>query len=492
MTFSLIHPSIRPDKWREIYDAWLKAAVHPENVEYVLVVDAKWNFDGSLLAHWEAERGDLMSDPNIVIWDSDGYVASVNEAARAATGDVLIVIADDIWPAERWDEVLQKAVDDSQPHEFAIWVNNGGSVDRRAAVRDTIAEMPVVSRFRVERLGYLYYPGYLSMYSDNDFVEHCQLDAKEGRCTLIWLDEPVFPHLHPVSDPSIPVDAAYQWQNRPAAYALGRKLLEARRAANFTDVETPALPSSKRKSIHVCVAGGNMFSLPWVIRWTNLCQLGITHFDMILHFAYGVTNCYHARIGLATEVLKDQPSDFVLWLDHDQLVEPEHVLQLVADLEERPDIDMVAGWTVTGVDSYGTAPQLSFGFSMDRLVLPAQLTGYPEDLIPVLFSGFPLALMRYQLLAELGSESFWPYNMPSESALKIDDKIFHEGQLWLQTTAEVPPGGGIRPDYPALPSGEDVSFCLQSRDCGKKIFVDRRVGPLPHLKLRDIAAGVLG
>jgi len=77
----------------------------------------------------------------------------------------------------------------------------------------------------------------------------------------------------------------------------------------------------------------------------------------------------------------------------------------------------------------------------------------------VLYTGFPLVLMRYGLLGALGSDAFWPYDRDAK---------------------------------PALPIGEDVSFCLNAKFYGHTVFVDRRVGPLPHLKLRDIAAGVLG
>ena len=44
MTFSILHTSARPEKWREVYDAWIAAADHPEDVEYVLVVDERWGF----------------------------------------------------------------------------------------------------------------------------------------------------------------------------------------------------------------------------------------------------------------------------------------------------------------------------------------------------------------------------------------------------------------------------------------------------------------
>lgn len=455
MTFSLIHPSIRPHKWREIYEAWIAAAEHPEVIEYILVYDPKWMKPEDTVFGLAGRK----IRQSVCMPSSSGYVGSVNEAAYHATGHVLIVIADDIWPAQGWDAELSNRIVDLAPlgKEFAIWVNNGGTAERRAAASKTIMEMPVVSRSRVERLGYLYYPGYKSMYADNDLAAHCLLDAAEGRCSLIRLEEPVFPHLHPVNDPSIPMDAAYQWQNRPQAYADGRKLFEARKAAKFTDVQIPVVSSKRRLAF--CVAG-QTFSLPWVARWTALIELG-QQYDIGIVFAYGQTNVYHMRIGMARNVLRMDPvPSYVLWLDDDQLVEPQHVLQLIADLDEHPEIDMVAGWTVTGTDSYDTAPAISCGLAGNKIAFAKDLMEGPDDLVPVLYTGFPLVLMRYSLLVEMGAEAFWPHG---DNDLGTD-----------------------------LPEGEDVAFCLEARDYSKKVCVDRRVGPLPHLKLRDIAAGVLG
>ena len=478
MTFSLIHPSIRPNKWREIYDAWIKAAAQPGNVQYLLAVDAKWGFGETRDIHdWALQRAtESLPHRNALIWTTGkSYVESVNLAAKEATGGVFIVIADDIWPPLGWDEAIATGqwmamlhdeyhhyttgpedalefaiwVNNGGSAEFAIWVNNGGSADRR----DTIMEMPVVSRSRVERLGYLYYPDYLSMYADQDLAEHCKLDAAEERCSLIRLDEPVFPHFHPVNDPSVKVDEQYRWQNRPEAYAVGRRILEARRAAKFTDVKVEPLP--KRTRMAVCVMG-NSFALPWVIRWTNIIQLGATHFDLDLHFGYGITNVYHARIGMAREVLNDSlVPEYVLWIDHDQLVEPHQIVQLVKDLEEHPELAMVAGWTVCGVDSYRTEPMISCGIEEGKRAFAKDLFAWPGDLVEVLYTGFPLVVMRYELLKELGAQAFFP----------------------LYTVNDLPPG-------------EDVSFCARARDKDLKIAVDRRVGPLPHLKLANIAAEV--
>lgn len=462
MTFSLIHPSIRPDKWREIYDAWLKAAKHPDNVEYILMADEKWGFDYAAVKttfnpvkSYVEDGGVGSRSMDMLFLNDGGYVASVNAAAKEAVGDVLIVIADDIWPAEGWDEALADAhqhyftgnLPNVQSAEFAIWVNNG---DRHIGTRGDIMAMPVVSRSRVERLGYLYYPKYMSMYADNDLAEHCQLDAKEGRCSLIVLDQPVFPHKHPANDQTVPMDAAYQWQNRPEAYSEGLRIFKARRAAEFGEITLPP----KKRRIAVCVAG-QQFSVVWLARWTELMELG-QDFDLPIVFAWGGTNVYHTRIGMARNVLQLETCDFALFIDDDQLVTLDQVKQLIEDLDQNPDVSLVAGWTLTGMDYHEIGQQVSCGFVDDQITSVADLMAGPDDLLDVTYTGFPLVLMRVDLIREVGPESFWP-------------EWHGEG----------------------LPMGEDVSFCHMARAFDKKIRVDRRVGPLPHLKLRDIAAGAI-
>ena len=470
MTFSIIHPSIRPNKWREIYEAWIVAAAHPENVEYILVADEKWGFDPMTaeMIDWEDARPGQFVNALLMNPGKSCWVTPVNIGAKAATGDMLIVVADDIWPAEHWDEVLDDAIEVKPDFmgEFAIWVNNGGSPERRKEIAGTpgqgVMEMPVCSRSRVERLGYLLYPGYEGMYADEDFARHCEFDAKEGTCSLIKLEEPIFPHKHPINDPAIPVDEQYKHQNRPQAYALGRRILAARKANGFSEVVEGV---HLKRRIALCVAGGP-FAVAWLKRWTELLELA-QRYDLEIVFNFAGTNVYHMRFVMAQNVLSLGQLDYVLWLDDDQLVSTEQVEQLIADLDGNPDVDMVAGWTVTGVDVYPTALQLSCGFE-DAEILPAELmgSGIPSrpallnapELRQVDYTGFPLVLMRGELLRAVGPEGFLPV----------------EGH----------------PTFVIY--GEDVSFCLRARKLGKKICVDRRVGPLPHLKLRDIAAGVLG
>jgi hypothetical protein len=471
VTFSIIHPSIRPKKWREIYDAWIAAAERLGNVEYILAVDATWGFDqqevnGQLADYTWArdDHGSTFTATNKLIYTKGNYVQSVNEAAKAATGDVLVVIADDIWSAKGWDRIFREAAEGAMlnldaalqfPKEFAIWVNNGWNEQGRG-----IMAMPVLSRSRFERLGYVYFPGYESMWADNDLAHHVMLDAKKGLCSLIKLEEPVFEHKHPSFDGSVPVDDQYRKQNRVEAYNLGQRLFQKRKALGFGEGALPEETTKQNRKIAICVAGDS-FPISWVARWSEIIGLAYTKHDCNLVFNMASsTNVYQMRMQMARNLLSLEPSDYVLWLDDDQLATVEQVEQLIADLEENPDVAMVAGWTVCGADTFASHPQLSFALKAQwhEFTTVEDVKSQKSDLMEVAYTGFPLVLMRGELLAKLGPGAFWP-------------KACEPGKL---------------------PDGEDVAFCKAAIAAGHKICVDRRVGPLPHLKLRDIAAGVMG
>jgi hypothetical protein len=482
VTFSIIHPSIRPKKWREIYDAWIAAAERPEDVEYILAAGSGWNFDEDALMLWNVLRG----KDNTYRFTDGNYVESVNKAAHNCTGDVLVVIADDIWPVKGWDRLFEESLfgtslhsdfivggNDAaeekrrkemrgqiesgnyfRPKEFAIWVNNGWNEQGRG-----IMAMPVLSKSRFERLGYVYFPGYESMWADNDLAHHVMLDAKKGLCSLIKLAEPVFEHKHPSFDGSVPVDDQYRKQNRAEAYSLGQRLFHKRKQQNFSDTLVTEEPTKQNRKIAICVAGDS-FPISWVARWSEIIGLAYTKHDCNLVFNMASsTNVYQMRMQMTRNVLSLEPSDYVLWLDDDQLATVEQVEQLIADLEENPDVAMVAGWTVCGADTFQSPPQLSFALKAQwhEFTTVEDMKSQKSDLMEVAYTGFPLVLMRGELLAKLGPGAFWPHREPEK-----------------------------------LPDGEDVAFCKAAIAAGFRVCVDRRVGPLPHLKLRDIAAGVMG
>ena len=237
--FSILHSSARPEKWREIYDAWIKAAVNPEQVEYVLCVDERWGFVKPFAGLEHPDTTPVHSGFRLV-WNTSRrcYVDGVNTAAKASTGRILIVNADDQYPCEGWDAQLlsavhdHKAPDDWTAAEFVIEVSTGTPQEHDRG----ILPMPILSRARYERLGYALYPEYESMWADNDFCEAAKQDG-----VIIDARHLLFPHRHPLFDHSArkpgvhwkDTDPQYAAQNRQAAWLLGAPVFQRRKSEKF-------------------------------------------------------------------------------------------------------------------------------------------------------------------------------------------------------------------------------------------------------------------
>ena len=459
--FSILHTSARPDQWRKVYDDWMSKAVHPEDVEYVLCADERWGFD----RHGDWIPPDWFMCGHKLVWNEGRkcYVDGVNTAAKASAGRILIVNADDQFAAVAWDEKLSAAHGDMalMDHQCRISTNVGKahcdhvpfvirvSTGTPQEHERGIMVMPILSRSRYEALGYVFYPEYESMYADNDFAAQA---AQDG--VIVEARHLTFPHRHPLGDPSIKVDEAYQAQNRKEAYALGANIFQRRQASHFGREPMP-----ESKVMAICIAGES-FSMTWVLALMGLRdELARNGWTVVMHSAY-TTNVYVTRMLNAKSVKESIEQgvprpDYVLWFDDDNIVNPPDVEQLVNDLKARPEVSMAAGWCWI-VSAMDNNVRVSCGnFSPDG----AHLTHFEnlewlKSRAPrsVEWTGFPLVLMRYSLLDEMGEEGFLPI---------IDKRLMF----------------GV--------AGEDASFCKRAIAAGHTIIADPRV-KVQHVKPRAI------
>jgi hypothetical protein len=211
----------------------------------------------------------------------------------------------------------------------------------------------------------------------------------------------------------------------------------------------------RRKLIAICVPG-EMFSQKWMFHWTALLtQLPPMGFDLMPVWAY--TSCPAATraalvIGVR-ELWAQIEVDYVLWLDHDNLVTPENVANLVSDVDVNPDA-LVAGWTWIDKED---GPEVSNGLHTPRLT---NLPSLPRDmkvskLVPRDYTGFPVVLHKPELL----NVCMFPF-------APIPNEHSRSGA-----------------------NGEDTSFCIRLKQAGKRILIDPAVY-VPHLKTREVPGPV--
>lgn len=456
--FSVLHTTARPDQWRKVYDDWIGKAVNPDDVEYVLCVDERWGFGKKDLAWLDGMSGWLQSRGalNKCVWNDKRrcYVDGVNTAAAASTGSILIVNADDQFACDKWDARLSGGATRIVPNGEMVWrVSTGTPGEHERG----IMVMPILSRARYERLGYVFYPEYESMYADNDFFEHAQRDG-----VVIDARGLLFPHKHPLQSLwQVKWDAAYDAQNRPEAYSLGKKVLDRRRACNFGTPEPEQLPAPCRdpRSIFVCLPG-DTFSRHWVAAWTDLMAhlLNVRGFRMIRP-SFNYTSCAAITRGMMARDILALPElpELVLWIDDDNILTPAGFDQLLADLDGLAVADLMAAWTWIQDDG-GLLTHTSAGkFTGDRnqiVFIPAAEMEKARGVIEIEWTGFPAVLMRGSTIQKAGPIPFAPLPAPASE--------------WGVT-------------------GEDVAFCTNAKERGGcRLFVDPKVF-VPHLKLRAIA-----
>ena len=441
-TFSILHTSARPEQWRAVFEDWLSKADNPAAVEYVLCIDSRWGFQFGLLS--TAETFGLRPGLDRLTWNLGRmcYVDGVNTAAKASNGSILIVNADDQFPCEHWDTKLLEALK-VHPAEFVLEVSTGTPNEHDRG----ILVLPILSRSRYERLGYVLYPEYESMFADNDFCEQAKQDG-----VILDARELVFPHRHCLFTKGVAEDRAYVMQNRPEAYLLGEKVLLKRRAANFGSVSR----SGNGKWIAICIAG-EMVPLKWAIALNGLTHgLRSAGWSVALHDNYR-TSVYATRQANLESVLKSEPQpDYVLMFDDDNIVNFEHVARLLDLLESRPEVDAAAGWCWFQPDADLPDVRPSCGhFAPDSWGLRCfEAISFQREKEPreIEWTGFPCFLIRRSAFDRLPARPFLPL---------IDESL--------------PYGMG----------GEDASFCKRAMDAGLKFLVDPRV-KVQHIKPRAI------
>ena len=179
-TIALLHATYRrPGGVRPLRDAWLERADRADLVDYIVAMDGD---DPAV-----AETGGWH---RVVGPPSDGTVSAVrnwNAAAASSAADLLIVLADDLFPQLGWDTALRRVLHgwDARSVAFAVKITDSPSPI------DTLLRHPVVSRRFYDTLG-LFAPQLRGVYCDDEITRRAYWRALvlDGRSLA-------FEHAHP-------------------------------------------------------------------------------------------------------------------------------------------------------------------------------------------------------------------------------------------------------------------------------------------------------
>ncbi len=202
--FSLLHATFRRTQTPVIVkEAWIGRAAHPGRVEYIFALDTD---DLESLA-WTEGHERVVSTP------LPGCVTAVrnwNAAASAATGDLLIVIADDLFPPQDWDIGLDSIIANLDPRSVSFAVKLSDSP--RAG--DVLLRHPVVSRKYFDEFG-LFSSKYEGVYCDNDITTRAF-----WKSTIIDGRSLILEHMHPMLVDT-PSTSSHALVNADSQYSRG-------------------------------------------------------------------------------------------------------------------------------------------------------------------------------------------------------------------------------------------------------------------------------
>ena len=231
---SVIHATRgRPQKAVDTMLLWLCRAKNPGSIEYVFVVNADDPTADQLFNGVEAVKS--TNPPAIIIKADVKYSAPAwNVGASSSTGMLLVQGQDDVEPPTNWDSELCWLIEARAHWNEPVFIAVGDGY-RKGPAADLCCTA-IMTRAYFHQKGHFLFPGYRSVFSDDDVTYNALRDARDGVCTFIDAREKlVFLHRHHYHDKTVPWDQTYAHENSAEAYAQGQRLFLERNPRSTTD-----------------------------------------------------------------------------------------------------------------------------------------------------------------------------------------------------------------------------------------------------------------
>lgn len=176
MKISLLHPSrSRVDRSFETIKKWIARSGSGCDYELIVSLDSD---DPQVDTYIEVYR----DKPAITILLSENRSAvdAINNAAKVATGDIMIVLSDDTDCPDNWAELIEQEVRGKK--DFVLRLNDG--------LQSWLITAPCFDREYYNRFGYVYHPDYAHMFSDCEYTHVANILGRVIKSDLL------FKHLH--------------------------------------------------------------------------------------------------------------------------------------------------------------------------------------------------------------------------------------------------------------------------------------------------------
>lgn len=229
-------------------DKWLNTADNPNDVEHIFGID---DDDLDSLTN--------ISTTRVIVPRGKGCVAAWNACAAKSQGDILMQMSDDWEPFQGWDTVIINEFADTTPNEERVIAISDGTRT------DNLLCMAILNRARYVKQGYLFYPKFFSVFSDNYFTWEAERDKviKDAKHIVIQ-------HMHPLWGKG-QWDKTYADSNAPINYQNGHMLFNELTRVNNAKICLAMIVKDEFDTIEKCLTSVKDHISYWVI-----CDTGST------------------------------------------------------------------------------------------------------------------------------------------------------------------------------------------------------------------------
>lgn len=219
---SIIHPSrSRPREAEKAIKLWLDNAKDKSQIQYILSVDK----DDRELIGYKRIAGAYGVTVHIAM--NKSAIEAINRATSKSEGNLIIVVSDDFLCEKDWDEKLLTELEGKEDYLVK-------TVD---CIQPTLITLPVMDRAYYNRFGYVYEPGYIHMFCDEEMTTVGYMLGKVIKSDI------VFEHIH-YSTGKFQKDSISTKNDK--TWNQGKKYFQERLKTNF-GIENPLIKHSEIK-----------------------------------------------------------------------------------------------------------------------------------------------------------------------------------------------------------------------------------------------------
>ena len=219
MSISIIHPSRgRPQKAFQTAKKWIENAGC--EMEYILSLDDDEPTNSIGASQYITLFNGHFPQYKLVSESNRSAIDAINNAAKVATGNILIQIADDFDCPPNWGKQIIEATQGKT--DWILKTPDG--------IQKWIITLPIMDRTYYNRFGYIYFPEYLHMFCDTELSCVADLTGRKIESNI------QFTHNHYSIGKSVKDEVS---DRADKTWSQGEKLFLQRYKENFGLVNPP-------------------------------------------------------------------------------------------------------------------------------------------------------------------------------------------------------------------------------------------------------------